>query len=742
MRWFLSLATTAILVFAVATPVNAGYIIIRIILEGSSGGGADASHAGPGMISGGGTPNLGLGQRPIGGPGGSGGSAGGPPGKLGGPGGMPGTAPPTTHIATDPARSVVVVVPIEEDLSFSAPFYPKRPLNLETNPTWRPKLHTTYRGEKYLTNLFTDGSSIQLYTDRIQYPTPKKTRLTEVKELHAKWTKAKTDPSKTDPTLILLTALKSALAVGMIEDAVAYSDELLAFAGEKPDGLPVDVAAFVAAYGKMQKGIKGAATKPSKAENWQLKLGANNLLTQHHFALISWDATAAELKRRSDILEENFKAFFLWHATRGIALTVPDVPLLVVLPKNGNDVLALAKALDAPARLVADGFYSPENELLVLSPNRLDDVGMTFVRQTQQMYQAGISRDKLLAGDGPKLSVNKPNDGKKPEEVALMQTTALVELLVEDAATACAVSREGSRQLFYETRLLPKYVILPEWLNYGAGSFFARPKEPAFITSGAGKSLMHIATETGYGVPNYALQRYFKDLLDKKDLNPDRTVLLKNILTDAYFHGLRDLKDVHDPDPVKIDHSGIAIGSTGTPTAPATPGPGLGSGGLYGSRPPTGGPGSPPMGSGSMMGGFNPPGMGGANNPSKQEEDANVIKRKKRDRLAIKAQATSWALYYYLAKARPVELQNYLNELAAMPRDLSLEGATLPAFYRAFNLDGSKESLDKFAQSWLEFLHNDAPEGIDITLTEPKTAAPTGSTPMGPGYGPGAGIKP
>ncbi|HEV3439371.1 MAG TPA: hypothetical protein VG122_18550, partial [Gemmata sp.] len=140
MRRFLSLATIALLVFAVATPVNAGYIIIRIILEGSSGGGADAGHSGSGMLSGGGTPNLGMGLRPTGGPGGLGGgpggysgSAGGGPGKLGGPGGMPGTAP-TTHSTTDPARSVVVVVPIEEDLSLSAPFYPKRPLNLETNP--------------------------------------------------------------------------------------------------------------------------------------------------------------------------------------------------------------------------------------------------------------------------------------------------------------------------------------------------------------------------------------------------------------------------------------------------------------------------------------------------------------------------------------------------------------------------------------------------------------------------------
>jgi hypothetical protein len=225
---------------------------------------------------------------------------------------------------------------------------------------------------------------------------------------------------------------------------------------------------------------------------------------------------------------------------------------------------------------------------------------------------------------------------------------------------------------------------------------------------------MHIADATGYGIPNYQLQRYFKDFLNKNELNPDRAALLKSILTDAYFRGLRS-KEIHDPDPAKIDDKGFAINGSGPP--PAATGPG---------GQPGPGPGRPPMG-GSTLGPPNRPGPGmpnpggvGGNLPVKDQEDPNTVHRKMRERLAIKSQATSWALYYYLAKARPAEFRNYLNELASMPRDIPLEGAALQAFYRAFNLDGSKESLDKFAGIWLDYIHNIAPAGLDILIHEPK----------------------
>ncbi len=782
MRRFVAYAVIAVLVAAVASPVNAGYLIIRIILEG---GGTEPGQSGSGPAMGPGPGGPGIK------PGGPGGSGSGPPGRPFGPGGPPtgpgipggfgmtGPAPgPGAHSTEDPARCIVVVVPIEENLAKESPFY-KRPFNSETNPNWKPKLHTTHGNEKFITNLFTDGTSVQWYENLLQLPAPTKTRVTEVKELHAKWLKSKTEPQ------VLLTALNAALAAGMGNEAFAYADELLDFAKDKMDGLSPDVSQFVAAYGKMQQDLKAPANKPSKSEYWQRKFNATNVRLQGHYSLIYWDSNDSDVKRRLDGLEENLHAFFVWHATRGIVLPVPDAPLVAVLPRQTNEVFKYARALDAPPRLTADGFYSPENELLILSPDRLDEVGATFSRQTQQIYAQGIARDRLLAGDGPKLSASmsreentgggalglggsgRPGvtggvpgpggfgpgggdpgpkkDAMKPEEVARMQTIALTDRLAEDAVIIAGISREGSRQLLYVTQQFPKYVSLPEWLSNGAANFFTRPKEPAFITTTEGKHLMHVANATGYGVPNYVLQRYFKDLLDKNDLNPDRAILLKTILTDAYFHGLNNPKEIHDPDPAKSDHKGIAINS-GDPTVPPPTG-GLPGGLPGGAKPPGIGVGPPMGGSGYGPPGARPtgpPGVGSAmggpsiNVQGKHEEDQNVLARKKRERLSIKAQATAWALYYYLVKAKPAELRIYLNELASMPRDIPLEGASVQAFYRAFNLDGSKESLEKFAQSWLDYMRSTTPAGLDVVLVQPKSsAAPAGPPQPGAGSGPG-----
>jgi hypothetical protein len=664
-----------------------------------------------------------------------------------GPGGQ---AEPPSKAPYDATRCVVAVIPFEEDINKPSPFYPKRLLNQETNPNWR-KIHLFNRGDILITNLFTDGAVIEWYEDLAASPAPKKTKITDVKEMYAKWLKSKNDPA------LLFNTMKSALAAGMVDDAAMVADELLVYLSTQTDksGLPADLMTFANAYSKMQAPMKAPPTKPNQADYWKVRLNADKILTKMHYSLIYWDPFEdADLRRRLDILEENFKAFYLTHALRGVVLPVPEAPMMVALPTHGRNVHTVAQALDLHTRMFVDGFYAPDHEILVLSPDRLDEVGATFVRQTQQMYQSGIPRSKLLAGEGPKISVSGQQEGKKPEEVAQMQTTALVERLVEDAAIAAAVSREGSIQLLYATHQLPRYVSLPDWLVAGAGNFYCLPKEPAFITKPNGKHVMNVTMTPGYGIPNNALQRYFRDLLDKGDLNPDRADLLKNTLADAYFQGLRDPKEVRDPDPAKVDKSGIAIGGPDGDSGPKGPGgvgPGPGGlpgrpGGMSGGDGRPSGPGTGPGGFGTSggrfpggpggPGGFGPPGLGGPNAPKKDEEDQNLIQRKKRQRLTIKAQATSWALYYYLANAHPKELNDFLHELAGMPRDLPLEGASLEAFYHAFNLDGSKASMEKFAKEWLAYMNTVPPTGIDIILHEPKQAPKDPNQPGGPG-GPG-----
>src|SRR5262245_3122249 len=68
MTKFVSAAVMALLAVAVATPVNAGYLVVRVILDGSGSGGATGGYPSGGMMSGAGgikpgTPGGTLGGR-------------------------------------------------------------------------------------------------------------------------------------------------------------------------------------------------------------------------------------------------------------------------------------------------------------------------------------------------------------------------------------------------------------------------------------------------------------------------------------------------------------------------------------------------------------------------------------------------------------------------------------------------------------------------------------------------------
>jgi hypothetical protein len=146
-----------------------------------------------------------------------------------------------------------------------------------------------------------------------------------------------------------------------------------------------------------------------------------------------------------------------------------------------------------------------------------------------------------------------------------------------------------------------------------------------------------------------------------------------------------------------------------------------------------------PPGAGGT-GALGPPGGAGATATdittmpvAAQVEEAVTKLRKARERLLIKAEATSWALCYYLARERPREFRKFLDDLAMLPRDLPLDGAVVTqTFMKAFNLDGSNDSLRRFSEGWLKYMNDQVRVSEDIELIEPKKG---GTSPLGPGGG-------
>ncbi|MBA4066357.1 MAG: hypothetical protein C0501_22115 [Isosphaera sp.] len=729
MRRILLATAFAALAVAVASPASAGYLVIRVILDGGADrpGIGDPGPFGPFGPADGGRGDDGPGGLGRGGRGGAGAVSGGlvpppavaPPDVRNPPNVPPGGTPaPPTH---DPTRSIVVVLPVTEDLTKQHPFDPANKWHPASNPYRGPQIHLTHRGEKFVTNLFADNTSVQWYETLKATPGFKQTHATDLKVRYEAWVRAakaaaKADPpGKADPRGAFDLTV-DALRMGLADDALLYADETLAAAAGRKD-LPPELAGFVRAYGAVQKAVKGPAAKRASVDGWRARLEAQRVDPSLHYVLLSWDATDDEVRRRLDLLEENFKAFFLTHAVRGVEVRPPEAPLVAVLAKEGRQAVGLARALDGPPRLPADGFYSSEHDLLVLSPERLDSLGQSFTAQVQQIYRDGVSRKDLLAGKAPKVDANGNNGLRRPDDAARLQTFALVDRMAEEAATVAAVSREGTLQLLYATRQLPRFVSLPVWLTDGTANTFARPRDPAFTTDADGKWWVTVSTGPGYGGPNYVQQKYFRDLLAKKELDPDRAALLRNVLTDAYFLGLRE-RIVLDPDPVPADKAVAGADPVAPPKGP------LG-------RPGELGPDGRPLDPGAQ------PGAGPLT-----VVDFAALQRKKRERLEVKAHATAWALCYYLSRDKPADLARFTAELAAFPRDLPLDGATLTAaFCRSFGLDGSPKSLKGFADGWLEYM-NVAQVGHDIPLADPKPPMPVDPAnpvpmPVNPGGRPG-----
>ncbi|MDY3562191.1 hypothetical protein R5W23_003639 [Gemmata sp. JC673] len=719
-RFLLSLA---VLATVGATPTFAGYIIIRVLLEGGGATpGGESAPGGPGGVGPGSVAPPGS----FGGPGPRGGSPGmSPPGAMGsfGPG-APGSVGTPSAAAADPTRSIVVVVPLESDLKRGR-LLQNSPIHPQLNPEFR-KIELQHYGQKLAAYLFVDSSTVQLYEELLTRPGPKQTRHTEVLDRYAAWRQNRTDGR------VLYDAIVMALQAGMVAEAVTYADELVAAAQNAKVTIPErDVKPFVAAWSAVRKAVADSPGAPSDAALWQERLDFRNgnVTTLGHYSVIAADNNSADVVRRATQLNDNFKAFFLWHATRGEALPVPTKPLVAVLAPGPEGVRSLNRALDGLP--ISDAFYAPDHGLLVLSPERMDDVGQTFLRQNQQLFGRGFSRQQLLSGKHPKIDFTGQN-GTKPDDVAHASTLAAVERLAIDDAEIAAVSREGSRQLLYATGVLPQHVTLPVWLTNGAVNFFTRPRGPAYVTVGDDDApYMHVALATGYGGPNYVLQRHFRDLVSKKELPQDADRLLENVLGDVYFNGI---KNGDDPDPAPPKK--VVKKANPNPAQPMLPGqPGqLGRPGMEGDG--GRGPGLPGT-----------PGTSGA--VLSAEEDPALLLRRKQQRLALKANATSWALYYYLAKARPADLKRYVAELNKLPRDLPIDGRTaLGVFVRVFGLATTEGAaadpvaVKKFADDWLTYINSVGLVGVDVPLAIPAPKAPV-NNPMGgmpPGsFGPGGG---
>ncbi len=631
------------------------------------------------------------------------------PGNV--PGGPLGTPPAgefpmgTTPKATtskkpnpgDLGRSVVAVVPFKK-LEYRN-FYPTKGVGavpLPRNP--RTIAAVTNYGHTFL---YADGTTTQLYL------ITEKSFEKEVKSRYDKWIRNKTLDELHD-------IIGAALEAGMLDDVVKYFEEMAKLlAAKKETDPPARVVAAVKAFKTISEKLDAALPASGEEERWKRILPNLEIAERAHYSLINHGENAISpdtVNRRIETLETNFRALYLTYAHAGHALPFPKTRMLAYLAEKSGDIARLREALDGEP-VVADSFYSPSNNLLVLAPERMDSIGRAFERQMNAENQIGWQPSDLLAGKAPPI-----DEKTTPVEIARLMTLTLADKLVETDSELGAATREGTRQILTSIELLPRHVDMPYWVAAGAVSTFHRPHGPALVTGSAPG--IGVMLTPGYGKPNYILARKYREWYNPTDPKerakiPAPEVILKNILLDKYFEAARTGVEI---EPLRIAKKGGEV--------PLTGGSGVVPIGGFGGRPmleEDGLPGRPLPGPG--------PRPLPTPNPGTEEVDPLEEKRAAMEMLQLKAETTAWALTYYLQKRRLTELHQFYTEFQKMPRDMKLDrNLTLTAFCKTFkllNADGSinEPEFRNFAMQWMDMLAGVTAPGVEIPLTSFVTDA-------------------
>ncbi len=764
-RWILAvvgllLTTTSGLL---AQTERSGYIVIRVNLASAEAGGS--------VISGGdsGTGGFGLGG-PSGPSGPFGPRGGGPPGAPGGPGMPPGGFGPgfppgqpglpggfggsgRQPEAADLARSVTVVVPYKSILQRLV--YP-RLIASQANPPMFA-LTSSY-GTAFL---YASQGYIQLYPVQSTFSLE-----TRIRNKIRDWDQRR--PIQPGYDIVV-----EALSYGLVDEAWRHAEKLVAsIENRKAESTPppVVVTNFMKAFKEVSAKLAEPTNENLDAQKWRERLGAVAVEQSHHYALIHWgdqSVTREGTDRRLRALESNYKAFYLWHALSGVALQLPEKKLLVVLADKSSDMPRLRESLDGSPLVtpVSDAFYSSVYNLVVMSPERMDEAGRAFARFVQNKYKVGWNRDELLKGTAPALRANET-----VADVAEVMTLALVDRLVEEEMITAMVTREGSRQLVAASGLLAQHVVPTEWLEHGAANLLNKPKGPYYWVDPRRGAQMTVGLASGYGSPNYVLVRQFRELMVAKDLNQNPEELLMNTLMDRYFDAARSGVDI-DPRPEAAGSGGLAVGGggdvagggvgfpggprggAGGPSGPVGPPGGAGAPGAppppggaappgAPPPPPGGGRGVPPGGAGSPDGGFQPGFPGGGQLQPDPVTEARLLRVK----LDKKAQVTGWALTYFLAQRKMAAFMKFYGELNKMPRDMRLDRAMVrDTLCRCLGLmdannpnEINKEAFKRFAEDWVAFLRAYETWGQDIPV-DTTTADPTSGGAAGGNFGPPGG---
>jgi hypothetical protein len=327
------------------------------------------------------------------------------------------------------------------------------------------------------------------------------------------------DPNRADK---LLELAQKALSFGLLDKI----PELMADVAKLEPKNPA-VVAFQKTLANMNRKI----TADDPAIAWQKRLEFNVERSEHYALLYEPKLPLPEVKSRLQRLEQNYAGFFYWFALKGHALAVPSSRLVAVLVNNKETFDHEQKEVFDNADMVADGFYSRRDNLAVFAAKPIDDGYASLEQLTQASDYKKLDRGELLRGAKALSNKDRRSGMTRFDDKARYETYALIFQAKEAESEIATVSHEGTRQLIAAIGLLPRNVEVPEWFDFGVGSFFETPKGSFWAGVGA--------TNVPY---QWNLKRWKTVRPPSKYWEKDPLKALKAVVTDGYFREAKTSK--------------------------------------------------------------------------------------------------------------------------------------------------------------------------------------------------------
>jgi len=233
----------------------------------------------------------------------------------------------------------------------------------------------------------------------------------------------------------------------------------------------------VIAYSKVKADLARPLPPDDVSSTWKGKLLDGYKVTtadNKHFALVhqGLGENSSDGKKHLERLENTFRSYYYWWALQGVNLPIPSQRQVAILTDKPDDFQRLKKHLSA-SPVLTDSFSAGREGLSVFSSKRADDSYLTLEKVAKPEWDKGFIRQEILTG--------QPNRGvpsslrADPNSANLPRTYAVLLQALEDEWEVTGLSHEATRQLLYSSGLLHPNVHVPEWIQFGMGSFFEMP---------------------------------------------------------------------------------------------------------------------------------------------------------------------------------------------------------------------------------------------------------------------------